>query len=234
MNPIKIILVGDSTVGKTSIITQYIENRFEEEYLITMVGDKFPKDFKTKSGEIIKIEIWDTAGNEQYRAVNKIFMKNSKIVIFVYDITKENTFNNLSFWYQQVININNKDELIFAVAGNKSDLYEGQKVSAEEGENYAKKINAIFTEISAMDHECIENMFDNIVNVYYDKIKKEKKEEKSNSGKIKKNDSTESSTNSDIKNSSKDGNFVLDPVKSSSKNNKNNEWCECLKKWLPF
>ena len=234
MNPIKIILVGDSTVGKTSIITQYIENRFEEEHLITMVGDKFPKDFKTKSGEIIKIEIWDTAGNEQYRAVNKIFMKNSKIVIFVYDITKENTFNNLSFWYEQVINLNNKDELIFAVAGNKSDLYEGQKVSVEEGENYAKKINAIFTEISAMDHECIENMFDNIVNVYYDKIKKEKKEEKSNSGKIKKNVSTESSTNSDIKNSSKDGNFVLDPVKSSSKNNKNNEWCECLKKWLPF
>jgi len=61
--------------------------------------DKFQKDFQTKNGETIKIEIWDTAGNEKFRAVNKIFMKNAKIAIIVYDITNEKSFKNLNYWY---------------------------------------------------------------------------------------------------------------------------------------
>ena len=221
MNPIKIILVGESTVGKTSIITQYIENRFEEEHLITTVSDKFPKDFQTKNGETIKIEIWDTAGNEQYRAVNKIFMKNAKIAIIVYDITNENSFKNLEFWYKQIIGENNKNEMVFAIAGNKSDLYEEQKVTSDEGQNFAKSINAIFGEISAMDHESVENFFDQIINTYYDKIKKEEEEKKKVEKKVEKK---QESDNKDK--------FILDPVKSTSKNE--NECCEWLKKWIPF
>ena len=216
MNPIKIILVGESTVGKTSIITQYIENRFEEEHLITTNCDKFQKDFQTKNGETIKIEIWDTAGNERFRAVNKIFMKNSKIAIIVYDITNEDSFKNLNYWYEQVIKDNNKDEMVFAIAGNKSDLYEEQKVTSDEGQNFAKSINAIFGEISAMDHESVENFFVQIVNTYYDKIKKEE-EKKKIIGKTEEKEQ-ESAT--------KDNNeFKLKPVKSSSKKEKNS--CDC-------
>ena len=224
MNPIKIILVGESTVGKTSIITQYIENRFEEEHLITVVSDKFPKDFKTKNGETIKIEIWDTAGNEKFRAVNKIFMKNSKIAIIVYDITNENSFKNLNYWYEQVIGNNNKDEMVFAIAGNKSDLYEEQKVTSDEGQNYAKSINAIFGEISAMDHESVENFFDQIVNTYYDKIKKEE-EEKIKKEQIK-NIKKEKPKKTDIKNKEQKS-FPITNVKTSSENK--NSWCDCLK-----
>ena len=105
-------------------------------------------------------------------------MKDSKIAIIVYDITNENSFKNLNYWYEQVIGNNNKDEMVFAIAGNKSDLYEEQKVTSDEGQNYAKSINAIFGEISAMDHESVENFFDQIINTYYDKIKKEEEEKK--------------------------------------------------------
>ena len=238
MNSIKVILVGESTVGKTSIITQYVENRFEEEHLITIVSDKFPKEFKTKNGEIMKVEIWDTAGNEQFRAVNKIFMKSSKIVILVYDITKPNTFESLKFWYEEVVNLNNKEEMIFAVAGNKSDLYEEQNVSADEGKNYAKSIKAIFGEISAMDHECIEQFFDEIFNAYYDtflkkdkneKMEKKEKKEKKGEGMINEDTKVNQKKSNDNQNGER---FHLDPVKTSKKND--NKWCECFKKWKIF
>ena len=230
MNSIKVILVGESTVGKTSIITQYVENRFEEEHLITIVSDKFPKEFKTKNGEIMKVEIWDTAGNEQFRAVNKIFMKSSKIVILVYDITKPNTFESLKYWYEEVVKLNNKEEMIFAVAGNKSDLYEEQNVSADEGKNYATSINAIFGEISAMDHECIEQFFDEIFNAYYDTfLKKEKKEKKENT-KVNKN--TKVNQEKEMNKNQNGEGFHLDPVKTSKKID--NKWCECFKKWKIF
>ncbi len=230
MNSIKVILVGESTVGKTSIITQYVENRFEEEHLITIVSDKFPKEFKTKNGEIMKVEIWDTAGNEQFRAVNKIFMKSSKIVILVYDITKPNTFESLKYWYEEVVKLNNKEEMIFAVAGNKSDLYEEQNVSADEGKNYAKSIKAIFGEISAMDHECIEQFFDEIFNAYYDTfLKKEKKEKKENTM-VNKN--TKVNQEKEMNKNQNGEGFHLDPVKTSKKID--NKWCECFKKWKIF
>ena len=162
-NPLKIIFVGEAQVGKTAIITQYTENRFEEEYMLSMNSDKRQKEVELTNGKKVKIEIWDTIGQIGYRAVNKIFMKNTKIALMVYDITNEKTFDILNEFYEQVIEVNGKENVFFVVVGNKSDLYDEQIVSKEEGKEYAKKISALFYETSATDHECIVNLFKDVV-----------------------------------------------------------------------
>ena len=159
MDIIKLIVVGETNVGKTSIISQYINNTFSEEYSMTMNSDKLMKDIELSNGSKINIEIWDTIGQSNYRIINNIFMKNTKIALLVYDITDHNSFDILNEFYKQVIEVNEKENIFFAVTGNKSDKYEEQVVSKEEGEEYAKSINALFFETSATDHECIENLF---------------------------------------------------------------------------
>ena len=151
MISIKVILIGDSRVGKTCVIEQYINKQFSEEHITTVTaGDKFYKEVKV-GGKTIKLEIWDTAGQEKFRSVNKIFMNKAKIALLVYDMTNQNSFNNLKNWYKELKDINNSVE-VFGVIANKSDLYEEQVVSKEEGENYAKSIKGFFYETSAMDY----------------------------------------------------------------------------------
>ena len=166
MEPLKIIFVGETQVGKTAIITQFTENRFEEEYVTTMNSDKIQKEVEISNGKKIKIEIWDTIGQIGYRAVNKIFMKSTKIAIIVYDITNQKTFDVLKEFYDQVNDVNGKENVMFVVVGNKSDLYEDQVVTKEAGEEYAKSIEALFFETSATDHECIENLFKDVIENY--------------------------------------------------------------------
>jgi small GTP-binding protein len=175
-NKIKLILVGESHVGKTSIITQYIKNDFLEEFITTTSQDKSIKEIKLENGEEIVLEIWDTIGQQKLRTTNKIFMKNAKIALIVYDITNENSFKNLKVFYNEINEYIGKENIVIGVVANKSDLYEEKVVSKEEGEEYAKSINALFFETSATDHQCIENLFKDIVN-YYDEQKNPKIEE---------------------------------------------------------
>ena len=165
-NKIKLILVGETKVGKTSIIHQYIKNDFLEEFMTTTSQDKSIKEIKLENGEEIVLEIWDTIGQQKLRTTNKIFMKNAKIALIVYDITNENSFKNLNVFYNEINQYIGKENIVIGVVANKSDLYEEKVVSKEEGEEYAKSINALFFETSAKDHECIENLFNNVVNYY--------------------------------------------------------------------
>ena len=167
MLSIKVILIGDSRVGKTSLIEQYINKQFSEEHITTVTaGDKFYKEVKV-GGKTIKLEIWDTAGQEQYRTVNKIYMKNAKIALIVYDITQQQSFDNLKNWYNELKNIDSIE--IIGVIANKSDLYEDKVIDKEEGENYAKSINAIFYETSATDYEIVATAFEGLAEKYVQK-----------------------------------------------------------------
>ena len=167
MDKVKIILVGESTVGKTSIITQYLHKKFSPEEIKTTTScDKWEKEIKLENNKIIKCEIWDTAGQEKFRAVNKIFMRNSQIAILVYDITKKESFDELENSYNQILNSNKNNNIVFAVAGNKSDLYEEQIIFPEEGIQFANKINAIFKETSAKDYESVNELFEDVIEKY--------------------------------------------------------------------
>ncbi len=178
MDTIKLIVVGDKHVGKTSIIGQYINNIFSQEYIMTVSTDKSIKEIELENNIKINIEIWDTIGQEHFRAVNKIFMKNTQIALLVYDIKEQKSFDALNEFYNQINEVDGKENIFFVVAGNKSDLYEEQVVSKEEGKEYAKSINALFFETSAKDHEYIENLFKEIIAEYVNNIVKLNDEKK--------------------------------------------------------
>ena len=167
MEKIKIILVGERNVGKTSIINQYITKSFSISMNQTVACDKILKDIKICNKKLI-LEIWDTAGQEKYRAINKIFMKNSQIVLLVYDITQKESFTELEYWYEMTKEINNSKNTIFVICANKCDLFEQQIISKEEGINFAKNIcnNSLFFEISSKDFESINNLFNKVIIEY--------------------------------------------------------------------
>ena len=164
MENIKLILIGDTQVGKTAIIQQFTEGTFSEEYLPTYAADKKKKTIEIDDENKTKLtlEIWDTLGQENNRAANKIFMKNSKIALLVYDITDQKSFDDLNEFLGQIDEVIGRDNVVLGVVGNKSDLYEDQIVSKETGEEYSKSINALFFETTAMENEVIENLFKSI------------------------------------------------------------------------
>ena len=151
-NFIKVILIGESSVGKTSLISTYNGQNFEENTISTLNFSSIKKDI-TIDNIIYKVEIWDTAGQERYRSVSQIFIKGSQIVIFVYDITKLNSFSQLSFWINYIKELISSDA-VFGVVGNKIYLFEEKDeiVEEEEGRKFAEDIGALFTETSAKEN----------------------------------------------------------------------------------
>ena len=181
MSSIKLILIGSEQVGKTAIINQYVNNSFTEEYMATFAQDKSIKEIILNNETKLKLEIWDTIGQEHLRAANKIFMKGAKIALLVYDITNKKSFTNLGEFYKQVCDINGRDKIIIGVVGNKNDLYEERTVEEEEGQKYAEDIKASFFETSAKDHETIENLFLDICEQFIKKVNENNNDGKDNS-----------------------------------------------------
>ena len=182
---LKLIFVGHGKVGKTSLINQYINKTFTEGYVMTVGGDKTLKKLNVK-GRDLNIEVCDTAGQNEYRAVNKIFMKNTDIALIVYDITNRESFKELSDWIKGVKEINNNKNVIFGIAANKSDLYEQRVVNKKEGEEFAKNNNALFFETSAKDYDSVEYVFLTLSEEYLKKEEERKEEEERKKKKKKK------------------------------------------------
>ncbi len=172
----KLILVGGQAVGKTSLITQYLDKTFTEGYIMTVGKEKSLKKINIE-GKEVTLEICDTAGQEEYKLVNKIFMKNTDIALIVYDITNRKSFEELSNWIYSVNQSNNNQNVIFGIAANKSDLYEQKVVNKNEGEEFAKNNNVLFFETSAKDYDSVENVFLTLTKEYL-KNKEEEEERK--------------------------------------------------------
>ena len=120
----KVVLVGEMFVGKTCIIEQFINQDFTEDTGSTLAAQFCRKDFEFPGGENITLDIWDTAGQEKFRALTRIFYKNAKAVIIVYSITDKKSFESVkNYWYEQIKQHCNSD-VIIAIAANKCDLYE--------------------------------------------------------------------------------------------------------------
>ncbi len=143
---IKVILVGESKVGKTSLINQYINNEDTLSYIATMGADKSLKNINIE-GKEVTLEIFDTVGQPDYRIVNKIFMKNTKIALIVYDITNRESFEELPGWINNVKEINQSSDIILSIIANKSDLYEERNISLEEGKKFAADNHCFFLKL---------------------------------------------------------------------------------------
>ena len=156
--PLKLLLVGNSKVGKSSIIAQYVKGEFDQDIQPSLSAQFIRKEIKKSDQSSITVDLWDLAGGEKFRSLAKIFFKDSKAILLVYDETDEDSFNELkNFWYEQVKNLG----FILAVVANKCDLSD-KKIKEEDGKKYAESIEAMFFEISAKENIGISNMFEKI------------------------------------------------------------------------
>lgn len=177
---VKIILIGESSVGKTSLIRQFIDHYFTEKRISTIGHDILQKEINLSEDKKIILTIWDTCGQEQYRTINQLFVKNAKLVLFVYDITKKKSFEELkNFWYEFVTSILGKN-IIFGIAANKSDLYQNEEVNINDAKNFALKIDAILKETSAKNFESINSLIHDMVFKFIEKIEKDSNLEENN------------------------------------------------------
>lgn len=164
---LKVVLLGESGVGKTSIISQLMEQEFNDEQTST-TGATFSTKTMVFDNKGICFEIWDTAGQEKYRALTKMFYKDAGAAILVYDITSQTSFEELKTYWANQVKENAPKKIVLAVAANKSDLIDSEQVDEKIGRAFAKEIGAIFKSTSAKNQKGIEELFKDIGNKYLD------------------------------------------------------------------
>ena len=167
--PVKVVLLGESGVGKTSIITQFISKKFNQRCPTSVSAQFISKIMKfPEYSKNLKFDIWDTVGQEKYRSLTKIFYKDADIIIFVYDITTEFSFKAIKdYWYKETKE-HTDIEPILALAANKIDLYKDEQITNSDGKEYADEINAIFQNTSALSNTGIDNLFENLGRKFID------------------------------------------------------------------
>lgn len=197
--PVKVVLLGESGVGKTSIISQFTANKFNPRCPTSVSAQFISKIIKfPQYNKSIKFDIWDTVGQEKYRSLAKIFYKDALIIIFVYDITTEFSFTAIKdFWFKET-NENADNEPILALVANKVDLYKDEKITNDMGKAYADEINAIFQNTSALSNSGIDKLFENLGNKFLNPDFDYKKPQE-------KNENVDNSANKNIKTNKKNG-----------------------------
>eukprot|EP01084_Bolivina_argentea_P013874 25995_1 len=161
---LKIIILGDSGVGKTAILQQYVLNKFMEEHKATIGADFFTKEINVDDS-IITLQIWDTAGQERFQSLGNAFYRGADACVLVYDITSKQTFQKITSWKDNFLNQanpENKDEFPFLLLGNKSDKKQQRQVNEQEGRQYSQQNNMIFYETSALDGTNVDTAISNI------------------------------------------------------------------------
>ena len=165
---IKIALLGDCGVGKSSIAMRYTSNEFESNYESTG-GASYSNKIITRHNETIQLDIWDTAGQERYRALGRNFYKDAFIVLLIFDITRKETFTSLKETGYEELKKNGEKNPLIAIVGNKSDQYESENtVNEEEARKFAESINGIFKLVSAKTGQGIDDLFNECVDKYYE------------------------------------------------------------------
>ena len=162
----KILILGDSFVGKTNMLKRFLNNEFDMNTKETVGVEFGSKNFIFGENDIIKAQIWDTAGQERYRSVTKAYYKGAKGALLVYDITRKSTFENIDNWLIDLRTNADKDILIVLI-GNKSDLLDNREVSSEDAQTKAEQYNIAFMETSAKSGDNISKAFTELVEQIY-------------------------------------------------------------------
>ncbi len=169
---IKIVTLGDSMVGKTSILYRYFDNKFEEKQFATIGIDSKTKFIKVRDASV-KVLVWDTAGQEKFRNIAKQYYQGADGVLLVFDVCDRKSFEKIEYWLKELKDNKKIDSLYLVIVGNKIDLEDKRVVAREEGEKYANENNINYFEVSAKTGEGIAEMFNDITKGTIDKIFKE-------------------------------------------------------------
>ena len=168
----KILLLGDSSVGKTCFLMRYVNNTFQDVHMSTIGLDYKLKSVQLDDGNIIKIQIWDTAGQDRFRSITKNYYKGAHGIILIYDITNKQTFQNVQNWIT-TIKEEVSDKVKIVLVGNKIDEEESRKVTTEEGQQMAKQYGLDFHETSAKTGINIDSTFKEISQKIFETYTKE-------------------------------------------------------------
>ena len=154
---LKYIIIGDAAVGKSNLLLRYVHGQFKPEYQLT-IGVEFGAKNIQINGKIFRIQIWDTAGQENFRSITRAYYKNSVCALIVYDISSRDSFNNINTWVEDCKNQSPKTVFLVLV-GNKSDLSDKRQVTFEEGQELANRFDMMFFETSAKDGINVDEIF---------------------------------------------------------------------------
>ena len=163
---LKIVLIGEAGVGKTSIISQFIEQTFQGEIESSVGSTLGTKSLIIGGNKLLKLEIWDTAGQEKYRSLTTMFYKDADAAILVYDITRKDSFEQIQEYWAVQVKESASSDIILVLCANKSDLIKQENVNEEEARNYAKELGAIFCSTSAKNDYGISDLFIQIAKKY--------------------------------------------------------------------
>ncbi len=159
----KILLLGDSEVGKSCFLMRYSENVFIENYITTIGLDYKLKTVKLDTGKTIKVQLWDTAGQDKYRTIAKNYYKGSHGILLLYDITKQSSFDNIREWVRDIKEEVNEKAILFLI-GNKIDMEDQRKIPKEKGVELAEEFKIPFFEASAKSGENVDEVFKALYN----------------------------------------------------------------------
>ena len=168
---LKLILIGDSNVGKTTLINKYIDGSFSEEIPPTIGLENRVKTLEIK-GLKVKLQIWDTAGQEKFNSLSKQYFQNSDGILLVFDITNKDSFNNIKKWYDDVISYSGVKAKKLLI-GNKKDMKNNVKITKDDIIQFTKQNRMKFIETSAKNNINVEEAFQKIIDLIIDKMSNE-------------------------------------------------------------
>ena len=154
---LKYVIVGDASVGKSNLLLRYSHGQFREEYQLT-IGVEFGSNNVVLDDKVYRIQIWDTAGQENFRSITRAYYKNSACALIVYDIARRESFESISSWIEDCKNSSPKT-VFMVLVGNKCDLESNREVTEEEGKELAEKNGMMFFETSAKTGKNVNEVF---------------------------------------------------------------------------
>ncbi|KAL0310606.1 UNVERIFIED_CONTAM: Ras-related protein RABA1d [Sesamum angustifolium] len=170
----KLVLIGDSGVGKSNLLSRFTRNEFSLESKST-IGVEFATRSLPVDGKVIKAQIWDTAGQERYRAITSAYYRGAVGALLVYDVTRHSTFENVERWLRELRD-HTDPNIVVMLIGNKSDLRHLVAVSTEDGKSFAERESLYFMETSALESINVDNAFSEVLTQIYRSVSKKSME----------------------------------------------------------
>ena len=168
---IKICLLGDVSVGKTSIASRFCKNSFNENYINTIGGAYQQQNIVLNNGAKINLHIWDTSGQDRFRSMTNVYYRDAQVAILTYDVTNESSLDSLNYWLNELNDKVEIDNMLLCLAGNKNDVDASEKrIPTHKGKSFAEEHNMIFYETSAKTGSGVKELFQTIATKEYEKL----------------------------------------------------------------
>ncbi|CAF0922200.1 unnamed protein product [Brachionus calyciflorus] len=190
----KVVLIGDSGVGKSNLLTRFTKNEFNFKSTST-IGVEFSTRTVSIQNKKIKAQVWDTAGQERFRSITSAFYRGAVAALLVYDITKRESFENVDKWYKELRTHGDK-KMVVMLVGNKSDLKHLRSISVEEATRFAETNNISFIEASALEATNVDTAFTNVLSDVYSILNNIQQQNDDTANSSKTNQTTSSASNS--------------------------------------